>query len=67
MITSFVKEDIIVEKHGEYDEDYTNVQPYMEGIYDKIGRTNIVEMIEVLEETFSNYLAMKNLQWASPA
>jgi hypothetical protein len=64
MIASFVKEDIIVENLEEYD--YSNVEPYTEGIYDKIERTRIVEMVEQLEETFCNYLAMRNLQWAPP-
>ena len=64
MIASFVKEDIIVENAEEYD--YSNVEAYTEGIYDKIERSRIVEMVEQLEETFSNYLAMRNLQWAPP-
>ena len=49
MVASFVKEDIIVEKTGEKeDDDYTNVEPYTEGIYNKIERSQIVEMVEEL-------------------
>lgn len=36
MISSFVKEDIIVGKVKVEDDDYTNVEPYTEGIYDNI-------------------------------
>ncbi len=55
-------------EHAEDEEDdCTNVEPYTEGIYEKIEREHIVGMVEELEEAFSNYLAMKNLQWTSPA
>lgn len=66
VIASFVKEEIIVEKVAKT-EDYTATEPYLEGIYDQIERSNVINLILELEETFSNYLAMKNLQWAPSA
>ena len=67
MISSFVKEEIIVERVKDEDDDCTNVEPYTEGIYEKVEREHIVQMVEELEETFSNYLVMKNLQWNASA